>query len=154
MARKSKMLEKIIEDVRTDEKEIVEETSTEKTRRAMATSLIAIEQIEDNFESILKAVMDGARNGIVSKEQVFNMVSIYSNLCSEKDKLEKLIQITDIGIMGTNKCNKPKVPEYIVHKVLCYYKTGDFKQTDLAKMFGYSQSTIAQIIRTRLDEEL
>lgn len=154
MARKSKMLEKIIEDVRNNEGELVEETPTEKVRRNIATSIIAIEQIEDDFESILKAVMDGARNGIVSKEQVFNMVSIYSNLCSEKDKLEKLIKITDIGIMETNKYNNPRVPEYIVHKVLHYYKTGDFKQIDLAKMFGYSQSTIAQIIRTRLKEEL
>ena len=119
------------------EQRIINETGT-KVRLAKSLT----DSIKNNFEKTTQAIISKALHGQVQLEDIKEAVNSLKDIKATAEKLEK---VND----NLEKFEKTALTSEDKEKIYHYYKTGDFKQAELAKSFSTSQANISRIINEK-----
>ncbi|RRD38788.1 hypothetical protein EII29_09695 [Leptotrichia sp. OH3620_COT-345] len=119
------------------EQRILNETGT-KVRLAKSLT----DNVKNDFEKTTQAIISKALYGQVQLEDIKEAINSLKDIKATAEKLEK---VND----NLEKFEKPTLTSEDKEKIYHYYKTGDFKQSELAKSFSTSQTNISRIINEK-----
>ena len=109
------------------------------TRKNMILNQIKINELNSDYDEMIKEILIKAIDGKVSEDDIRNLINKKQEIedISIKIKDRKEDVFTSFKELTENEKNKIKN----------YYSTGDFTQNELANIFGTTQSTISKIIK-------
>ena len=110
----------------------------EDTRKKAVLSKVAIEQVKNDYENLVKDAIDKAINQEISAEDVKNLISKRKEVEEVSIKLTSIVSGIQTNSGELNKTDKEKIKSY--------YNTGDFTQKELADIFGTTQPTVSRIV--------
>lgn len=116
------------------EQRIINETGT-KVRLAKSLT----DNVKNDFEKTTQVIISKALYGEAQLEDIKEAVNSLKDIKATAEKLEK---VND----NLEKFEKPTLTSEDKEKIYHYYKTGDFKQAELARSFSTSQTNISRII--------
>lgn len=116
------------------EQRIINETGT-KVRLAKSLT----DNVKNDFEKTTQVIISKALYGEAQLEDIKEAVNSLKDI---KETAEKLEKVND----NLEKFEKPTLTSEDKEKIYHYYKTGDFKQAELARSFSTSQTNISRII--------
>lgn len=119
------------------EQRILNETGT-KVRLAKSLT----DNVKNDFEKTTQAIISKALYGQVQLKDIKEAINSLKDIKATAEKLEKVNN-------NLEKFEKHTLTPEDKEKIYHYYKTGDFKQSELARSFSTSQTNISRIINEK-----
>lgn len=108
---------------------------------------VSIKQIKNDYEELLKEVIEKSITGDHSTEDVTRVLNVRKEIEVLNKSSERLLE----GIVSENSTKK-RICETDKNKIYFYHKTGDFTQSEIADIFGTTQTTVSRILKN-IEEE-
>ena len=102
----------------------------------------SLKNLENNYRNMQDELFEKAKNKEITLEDITNTMNALKKVTTAKKEMESFIETTknyDDGILS----------EIDREKVYHYYKTGDFTQVELSKIFNTNQPMISRIINEK-----
>ena len=102
----------------------------------------SLKNLENNYRNMQDELFEKAKNEEITLEDITNTMNALKKVTTSKKEMESFIETTknyDDGILS----------EIDREKVYHYYKTGDFTQVELSKIFNTNQPMISRIINEK-----
>jgi hypothetical protein len=102
----------------------------------------SLKNLENNYRNMQDELFEKAKNEEITLEDITNTMNALKKVTTAKKEMESFIETTknyDDGILS----------EIDREKVYHYYKTGDFTQVELSKIFNTNQPMISRIINEK-----
>ena len=107
----------------------------------------SLQNLENNYRNMQDELFEKAKNEEITLEDITNTMNALKKVTTAKKEMESFIETTknyDDGILS----------EIDREKVYHYYKTGDFTQVELSKIFNTNQPMISRIINEKDKKQL
>ena len=107
----------------------------------------SLKNLENNYRNMQDELFEKAKNEEITLEDITNTMNALKKVTTAKKEMESFIETTknyDDGILS----------EIDREKVYHYYKTGDFTQVELSKIFNTNQPMISRIINEKDKKQL
>lgn len=133
------------------------ESQTEMTEREIKTSKqetvkdsvrkgkiigSSLKTLENNYRHMQDELFEKAKNEEVTLEDITNTMNALKKVTAAKKEMESFIETT-------KNYDDGRLSEIDREKVYHYYKTGDFTQVELSKIFNTNQPMISRIINEK-----
>lgn len=121
-------------------KRSIREKTIEKVSIAQAT----INNITINFDKLIKEVVMEAIEGKIEQSKINDILAQAKSLREAQIILDDFTKVLRYGDV-----EKPhrRMSETDKQRIFFYYKTGEYNQEDIARVFNTTQATVSRIIR-------
>lgn len=121
-------------------KRSIREKTIEKASIAQAT----INNITINFDKLIKEVVMEAIEGKIEQSKINDILAQAKSLREAQIILDDFTKVLRYGDV-----EKPhrRMSETDKQRIFFYYKTGEYNQEDIARVFNTTQATVSRIIR-------
>lgn len=121
-------------------KRSIREKTIEKSSIAQAT----INNITINFDKLIKEVVMEAIEGKIEQSKINDILAQAKSLREAQMILDDFTKVLRYGDV-----EKPhrRMSETDKQRIFFYYKTGEYNQEDISRVFNTTQATVSRIIR-------
>lgn len=102
----------------------------------------SLKTLENNYRHMQDELFEKAKNEEVTLEDITNTMNALKKVTAAKKEMESFIETT-------KNYDDGRLSEIDREKVYYYYKTGDFTQVELSKIFNTNQPMISRIINEK-----
>lgn len=124
-------------EVRTSRQEIIKDSV--RKGKIIGSSL---KNLENDYRDMQDKLFEKAKNEEITLEDITNTMNALKKVTAAKKEMESFIKTT-------KNYDDGKLSEIDREKVYYYYKTGDFTQVELSKIFNTNQPMISRIINEK-----
>ena len=102
----------------------------------------SLKNLENNYRNMQDELFEKAKNEEITLEDITNTMNALKKVTTAKKEMESFIETT-------KNYDDGRLSEIDREKVYHYYKTGDFTQVELSKIFNTNQPMISRIINEK-----